>query len=146
MKQSDHDFEEETTSTIAEAFDVMVEASGVVKRNADFLSKVIHSFYVRALKPMTYIVLVVLLIVILQQFSLIQRDKKIDQLTENVAILQKSADDAIIASREAKIAAEAAKSALDAAITNSQEAGKASEDAINRINDIYDTCVVRKEC
>lgn len=91
------------------------------------------------LKVLIAIVIIVGLVAGALQFQLTQRNRDIDDLKGQVERSEK-------ASRQAQAAAEAATLALNTAIANSQQASDDSTDAIRRINEIYDTCVVRKEC
>lgn len=149
------DFEEKTTATIAEAFDVMVEASGIVHRNATFLSLVVRSFYVKALRPMAWIVTAIVVIMVLQQISLVKRDEKVEDLQEtvlrldaDVKMLEQSSKSTQESAGSAQLASEAAKASLDEAIAQSQRGGVSPEvtAALTRINEIYAACVERKEC
>lgn len=147
------DFEIQTTATVGEAFDVMVEASGIVRKNADYLARVVRTWYVKAMRPLFFIIIGLIVIVVALEIQIIARDETVETL-QKTAVESRDAsrnakiasDDARIASNEAKVAAEAAKAALDAAIANSQQQGDDSNQAIKRINDIYNTCVVQKEC
>ena len=153
MSYDDTDpFEERTTATIAEAFDVMVEASGIVKRNATYLSRVTAELR-RIVRPLIWIVAISFLVSIFTPIRLILWDDRLGKIDTNVSkldgdvrVMQKSADDARVASNEAKVAADAAKAALDAAIANSQQASQDSNEAITQIKEIYEICVKRKEC
>lgn len=159
---SDDPFEEEVIGSLDEAFDVMVEASGAVHRNAAFLSKVVRSFYVRALRPMAWVVSAIVVITVLQTISLALRDENVDQINEKVSVLDKdlkelqnaveaakiASEKAEKASVEATTASEAAKVSLDEAVAQAQRGGINPEvlTALNKINEMYDVCVERKEC
>lgn len=91
------------------------------------------------LKVLIAIVMIVGLVAGALQFQLTMRNRDIEKLKGQVVRSEK-------ASRQAQAAAEAATLALNTAIANSQQASDDSTDAIRRINEIYDTCVVRKEC
>lgn len=132
--------------TVGEAFDVMVEASGIVYKNARYLSRVT--------KPLIFVCVGLVLVVAALQFQLLLRDDRIEALEKTVATLdanvksmQQSADQARQASIEAEVASEAAKKALEEAIVQSQSGpGAQTAQAIDRINDIYVICVEKKEC
>lgn len=149
------EFEEEVITSIDEAFDVMVTASGIVHRNAVFLSKVVRSFYVRALRPMVWIVTAMVVVMVMQQISLINRDDKVEELQEtvlmldaNVKSLERSSKSTQESAGSAQLASEAAKASLEEALAQSQRGGVSPEvtAALNRINEIYAACVERKEC
>lgn len=130
--------------TVGEAFDVMVEASGIVKTNASYLAKVT--------KPIIFIVAALVAIVVFLQIQLIFREDRIEKLENTVATLdgdvkslRESSDTTRKAAQEAEIASEAAKTALDAAIAQSTGDTSTAE-AIQRINELYEFCVERKEC
>ena len=145
-----------SVATVGEAFDVMVDASGVVATNADKIT-VAANFLLKMTKAFARIAIPIVVGLLLVVGGLILqieiRDDKIARLETNVVKmdttqqeLKTSLTEAKDAALKAEIAANAAKSSLDAAIANSQQAGEESNDAIRRINEIYDTCVVRKEC
>lgn len=133
--------------TVGEAFDVMVEASGVVKTNAQYLARVT--------KPIVYVVVSLIAIVVVLQVQLAFRDDRIEKLEEtivtldqNVVSLQNSSESTASSANDAKIAAEAAKTALEEALAQSQRGGVSPEvvQALQRINDIYEACRARGEC
>lgn len=142
--------------TVGEAFDTMILASDVVSQNADkltesanFLKKMTKAFARVAIPIVAGLLLVVGALI----FQIELRDDKLEDVSKNVTELkttqrqlETSLEDAKTAALKAEIAASAAQKALDAAIANSQAASNDSNEAIKRINEIYDTCVVRKEC
>lgn len=163
------DFEEKTTTSIAKAFDLQLTTAETLKKAANRveallvqLETLMHTFSVRALRPMVYIVTGMVIIMGLQQLSLINRDEKVDQVNENVGTVNDNvttldqdvktmkiaADEAKKASEEAKIASEAAKKSLDEAIAQSQRGGQSPEtiEAFRRLNELYAVCVEQKEC
>jgi hypothetical protein len=136
-------------ATIGEAFDVMVEASGVVAHNAarvtkaaDYLLKMARIF------TRTIIPVVVVLIIGngLLAYQLSERDNRINQLRKNVESLQKSSEDTKTAAAKAQTASEAAQRALEGAIAQSQMQTQDTSAAITRINDLYAACQARGEC
>jgi hypothetical protein len=143
-------------ATVGEAFDVMIDASGIVKENAtaivkaaEFLKKMTRAF-ARVAIP---IVVGLLLVVGGLIFQIELRDDRLASIEKTVISLettQKELNSALSETREASIKAEiaatSAQKALDAAIANSQAATEDSNVAIQRINEIYETCVKRKEC
>lgn len=153
-RRSDDEFEMKTTTTISEAFDEIVEASEVVKKNADYLKK--------AVKPIIFIVGVIGIISVILVIVFSARDERIERLEKSIKILntesvfiKKSADaariaskDAEMASNRAQIASETAKKALEESITQVRRGGVSPEvvTALERINEIYTICVLKKEC
>lgn len=132
---------------IGEAFDVMVEASGSVYKNAQYLSKVA--------KPMLFSIVGLVAIVVGLQIQLIFRENRIDQLKKQISTLEiniKNVEDAAkeakTASVEAQTASQAAKTSLDEAVAQAQRGGVSPEvlNALQRVNELYVSCVQQKEC
>lgn len=135
--------------TVGQAFDVMLDSSDSVRRSADYLKVV-----VRALGRIGIpIVATIGLIAVAQMYQIELRDDKIQRLEQTQIELKallseanQAANEAKEASNKAAIASESADASLKGAIANSQRQTQDSSNAINRINEIYDTCVVKKEC
>lgn len=73
-------------------------------------------------------------------------DTRLADLKTQVENLEESSRKTEASAEKASTAAAAAQAALEAAIAQSQGQSEGSNQAITRINEIYDTCVVKKEC
>lgn len=125
-------------ATVGEAFEIMLAASDSAHRSASYLERMV--------KVLVPVIIALLLGCGFLIWQVKDRDHVIEQLESTVVSLKSSSSETRDASIKAQLAAESAKSSLDAAIANSQRQTDNSTTAINRINEIYDTCVVRKEC
>lgn len=139
--------------TVGQAFDVMLDSSDSVRRSADYLKNVVSTIIRPALKILVPTVIALALVSTALIFQVELRDDKIERLENTQTELKTqlietrtAANEAKDAANKAKVAAESADASLKAAIASAQQQGNDSTTAINRINEIYDTCVVKKEC
>lgn len=142
-----------TVATIGEAFDVMVEASGVVHENSQKLVTATDRL-VRVLRVAVPVVVIIVAVVVFLQIQVVQRDDKIDVLTDQITelkgevrSLKESSTQTSKSADKAAIAAGAAQTTLEQAIAQAQRGpDPATAAAVERINDIYQQCVVMKQC
>jgi len=128
--------------TVGQAFDVMLDASDSVHRSATFL-----------LKVAVPLIMGLILVSAVQFYQRGQVNEKLTtvqnsnvELKTQIRELKESNEKTQDAAAKAQTAAESADASLKGAIAASQRSTNDTTEAIKRINDIYDTCVVRKEC
>lgn len=129
----------------------MIDASDSVHRSARFLERVTRVFAKVFIPLMVALFLTVaglIVIVVIQRHRASDANERIDKLEAIVESLQQSSNETKESAQAAKIAAESANRTLQDAVARSSQNEVSPEvaDALAKINDVYVTCVQRKDC
>ncbi len=140
---------ERTVAMVGEAFETMIDASDSVHRSASFLERVTRIFakvFIPLVLAMFLTVAGLIVIVVIQRNRAEDANDRINKLEGIVESLRDSSDETRDAARSAKTAAESANTTLQSAIASSSQQSQGTSEAVNKINEIYETCVVKHQC
>lgn len=142
---------EVTVRMVGEAFETMIAASDSVHRSANHLeraSRIFAKIFIPIVVTMLLIVAGLIVVVRIQNTRAQAASERIDKLEGIVESLQRSSNETKTAAVSAEIAAESADSTLKEALAQSQRGGVNPEvvEALNKVNEMYEVCVQRKEC